>query len=548
MSSHGAPAVMYTNQRFSSHPEAPRYPTSKPPPSHPLPAPPAGFAETSPVEPQRRADSGIAEMEEEKLPEMLRGGRKSSYGATTSPTAYGQQQQVPSVVQKGDPSAMSLALDLLLTDLEGTIDSLTKDQYGRPLQQQEPGSASMSPRPRRQTNPSIPRRNDTPPFNADEYAEERRHLSTPDTIMSEEPAGFTHPASGQQYYMGTGATPPRHQLQRLPVNGLSQMSGRTSTLSGNSDGTQLASANSQNQYSTSVGSSTAYTHRPRMNSVSNVSAHSHGSGGLSYTSTQSRASTPSLCSGSESLPFWAAPPVTSSANASSSNTPFSSPKTLGSLMRLPGAKHGQLMVMSAGGIFGKQSWKPRYYVLANYRLYSFKSNDEKQQTATQGTYLQFTPNSQAAVSEKGFGVVEVTGQTWMGDGAMVPRTCVDTVWALQSSGQEEMMDWLNAFRFTISSLASMVRGDGEYMYPENHHHPQEMLEQSYYPPSSRQSVPARPHAEKKSEWPTSASAEKKSEWPTSSNKKSEWPTSSNKKKEKKALPAGGMLPYGSVYF
>ncbi|KAJ3146698.1 hypothetical protein HDU86_008442 [Geranomyces michiganensis] len=129
---------------------------------------------------------------------------------------------------------------------------------------------------------------------------------------------------------------------------------------------------------------------------------------------------------------------------------FTSQKTLGTLSSYPGAKTGYMSKHSPGRLFQK-AWKKRFYCLANNKLWVFHSADPDQKAAS---FLQITRNTGVRVGETGVGVLEVTGEDYLGDGVMIPKTKVEIVWELQCKDMADMMDWLAALRKCVDDLAA----------------------------------------------------------------------------------------------
>ncbi|KAJ3172739.1 hypothetical protein HDU88_006069 [Geranomyces variabilis] len=129
---------------------------------------------------------------------------------------------------------------------------------------------------------------------------------------------------------------------------------------------------------------------------------------------------------------------------------FTSQKTLGTLSSYPGAKTGYMSKHAPGRLFQK-AWKKRFYCLANNKLWVFHSDDPDQKATS---FLQITRNTGVRVGEKGVGVLEVTGEDYLGDGVMIPKTKVDIVWQLQCKDMADLMDWLTALRACVDDLAA----------------------------------------------------------------------------------------------
>ncbi|TPX57084.1 hypothetical protein SpCBS45565_g08268 [Spizellomyces sp. 'palustris'] len=124
---------------------------------------------------------------------------------------------------------------------------------------------------------------------------------------------------------------------------------------------------------------------------------------------------------------------------SSTLSPFSPPKTLGTLATFPNAHHGFVQKQSSS-LF--KPWKSRYAVLIPPKLYLFKTPHSSELPSV---VLDVTPGG-TRVSEKGVWVLDVSGKVTLGDGVFVPVTKVERVWRVMLSGREAMVGWLEALR------------------------------------------------------------------------------------------------------
>ncbi|KND03832.1 uncharacterized protein SPPG_01289 [Spizellomyces punctatus DAOM BR117] len=122
-----------------------------------------------------------------------------------------------------------------------------------------------------------------------------------------------------------------------------------------------------------------------------------------------------------------------------SSSPFSPPKTLGTLSTFPNAHHGPVQKQSSS-LF--KPWKSRYAVLVPPKLYLFKTPHSSELPSI---VLDVTPGG-TRVSEKGVWVLDVSGRVTLGDGVFVPVTKVERVWRVMLSGREDMVKWLEALR------------------------------------------------------------------------------------------------------